>query len=89
MEEPTEMLPAVAAFLASLRKEMNDVHATEKDIKAKMKLLTAQVNKEVEVEVAKGKNGPGSRGTPWGERRMPGATSRGPSASTNRRWKMS
>ena len=55
MEEPTEMLPAVPDFPASLRKEINDAHATEKDIKAKMKLLTAQVNKEVEVEVAKGK----------------------------------
>ena len=28
MEEPTEMLPAVPDFLASLRKEMNDVQAT-------------------------------------------------------------
>ena len=55
MEERAEMLPAVPDFLASLRKEMNDAHAAEKDIKAKMKLLTSQVNKEVEVEVAKGK----------------------------------
>ena len=55
MEEPTEMLPSVPDFMASLRKEMNDIHATEKDIKAKMKLLTAQVNREVDVEVTKGK----------------------------------
>ena len=55
MEEPAEMLPTVSDFLASLRKEMNDAHATEKDIKVKMKLLTAKVNKEVEGEVAKGK----------------------------------
>ena len=49
------MLPAVPDFLASLRKEMNDAHATEKDIKVKMKLLTVKVDKEVEGEVAKGK----------------------------------
>ena len=55
MEEPAEMLPTVPDFLASLRKEMNDVQATEKDIKAKMKLLTTQVNREVAEEVAKGK----------------------------------
>ena len=66
MEEPTEMLPAVPDFLASLRKEMKDMHATEKYIKAKTKLLTAQVNKEVAGEMAKGKKRPRLKGDSLG-----------------------
>ena len=41
------MLPSVPDFLKPLRLELNDMQATEKDTKTKMKLLNPQVNREV------------------------------------------